>query len=217
KKTNAVKHGVAARQVILLQDHASVIQITKDAAEKDAVDWRQGLAAMGRDTKAESKVIGDVLKGMPAPLVPALEKVASKTKQIMQTAAHNMATAFSSAIRGMIDGTQTLGQAFAKMGQQMLSSMESMLEKMLSDWLENHIMQLLIHTQTKQSEVGVDQTTSAEKQAINMKDHVKNIFMAAKEAGANAWKSASAVNPLLGAVAAAAAFAGVMAFGAMGS
>jgi hypothetical protein len=117
----------------------------------------------------------------------------------------------------MIDGTQTLGQAFAKMGQQMLSGMESMLQKMLSDWLENHIMQLLIHTQTKQSEVAVDQTTSAEKQAINMQDHMKNIFLAAKEAGANAWKSASAINPLLGAVAAAAAFAGVMAFGAMGS
>jgi hypothetical protein len=76
---------------------------------------------------------------------------------------------------------------------------------------------LLIHTQTKQGEVMVDQTTSAEKDAINVKEHLKNIFMAAKEAGANAWKSASAINPLLGAVAAAAAFAGVMAFGSMGS
>jgi hypothetical protein len=217
KKTNAVRQGAAARQVILLQDHNSVIQIIKDTGDKDVINWQQGLATMGRDTKSEGTTIGALFKEMPAPLVPALQAVASKTKQIMQTAAHNMATAFSSAIRGMIDGTQTLGQAFAKMGQQMLSGMESMLQKMLSDWLENHIMQLLIHTQTKQSEVAVDQTTSAEKQAINMQDHMKNIFLAAKEAGANAWKSASAINPLLGAVAAAAAFAGVMAFGAMGS
>jgi hypothetical protein len=115
----------------------------------------------------------------------------------------------------MIDGTQTLGQAFAKIGQQMLSSMEDMLQKMLTDWLQNHIMQLLIHTETKQSEVAVEQASSTEKQAINMEEHLKNIFMAAKEAGANAWKAAP--NPLLGAVEAAAAFAGVMAFGSMGS
>ena len=217
KKTNAVRQGAAARQIILLHDRDNVIQIVKDTGDKDIVNWQQGLEGMERDTKTANTLIGDLFQKMPAPLVPALQKVASQSQQIMRTAAHNMATAFSSAIRGMIDGTQTLGQAFAKMGQQMLSSMESMLQKMLSDWLENHVMQLLIHTQMKQSEIAVDQTTSTEKQGIDMKDHVKNIFLAAKEAGANAWTSMSKINPLLGAAAAAAAFAGVMAFGAVGS
>jgi len=102
----------------------------------------------------------------------------------------------------------------------MLSNLESALEKMLSQWLEHHLMELFIHTQTKQEEVTVDKAASAEKEEISMKEHISEVFRAAKQAAVNAWKALSGipvVGPALGAAAASATFAAVMAFGSLTS
>ena len=120
----------------------------------------------------------------------------------------------------MIDGTETLSAAVAKMGKQMISSLESSLEKMLSDWLEHHLMELLIHTQAKEGEGAVDKAAAAQKQEISMQEHMSQVFMAAKQAAVKAWNAMSGipvVGPALGAAAAAATFAAVMAFGSITS
>jgi hypothetical protein len=220
KHTNIVRTGAKQRQVITLEAHQSVIKSAKDTGETVDVDWQQAMAVLGNDTKAQGKVISDLLIGIPKPLPPALAKMNTQTTQIMQSVSQNMANSFSSAIRGMIDGTQTLSAAFAKMGQQMMQSLESALEKMLSDWLQHHIMELLIHTQTKESELATDETASAQSKAISMKEHMSQVFMAAKQAAVNAWTAMShipVVGPALGAAAAAATFAAVMAFGSVTS
>lgn len=120
----------------------------------------------------------------------------------------------------MISGTQTLSTAFEKMGQQMLQSLESVLEKMLWQWMQHHIMELLVHTQTKESEVAANQTASEQTQAISMKEHMQQIFMTAKQAATKSlgrYVGYSGLGPALGAAAAAATFAAVMAFGSVTS
>ncbi len=220
KHTSIVRSGARQRQVVTLESHQNVIKSAKDAGSVIEVDWNRYMTLMEKDTSSASKVISGLLIGIPQALPPVLAKAGNRTTQVMQSVAHNMAASFSSAMRGMIDGTETLGAAFAKMGQQMLSSLESALQKMLEEWLEHHIMELLIHTETKEGEVAVDQAASAQKQAISMTEHMHQVFMAAKQAAVNAWKAMSGipvVGPALGAAAAAATFAAVMAFGSITS
>lgn len=220
KRTNIVRTGAKQREVITLQAHQSVIKSAKDTGDAVVVDWQQAMAVLGNDTKAESKVISDLLVKIPTPLPPALAKANTQSTQIMQSMSQNLANSFSTAIKGMISGTQTLSTAFEKMGQQMLQSLESALEKMLSQWMQHHIMELLVHTQTKESEVAVNQTASEQTQAISMKEHMQQIFMTAKQAATKAWDAMSGipvVGPALGAAAAAATFAAVMAFGSVTS
>lgn len=220
RQTNVVRTGAKQRQVITLEAHKSVIKSAKDTGDAVVTDWQQALAVLGSDTKADSKVISDLLVKIPAPLPPALAKVSTQSTQIMQSMSQNLANSFSTAIKGMISGTESLSTAFAKMGQQMLQSLESALEKMLSQWMQHHIMELLVHTQTKESEVAVNQTASEQTQAISMKEHMQQVFMTAKQAATKAWEAMSGipvVGPALGAAAAAATFAAVMAFGSVTS
>ncbi|MGC2695032.1 MAG: hypothetical protein WA738_04500, partial [Candidatus Angelobacter sp.] len=218
--TNIVRTGARQREVVTLESHQSIIKTAKDAGDQVDLNWAESMAFLGKDTKAQSKVISDLLVGMPQQLPPVLAKVNKQSTQTMQSIAHNMATSFSSAIRGMIDGTETFGAAFAKLGKQMVSSLESSLEKMLSDWLEHHLMELLIHTQTKESEVATEQAASTQKEGISIREHMGEVFRTAKEAAIHAWNAMSnipVVGPALGAAAAAATFSAVMAFGSLTS
>ncbi len=220
KQTNTVRTGTKQREVVTLQSHQNILKSAKDT---DAAIEAEGLAlwvTLAKDATVGGQIISNIIAGIPKPVIPALAKVKTQTDQTMQSIAHNMATSFSSAIRGMIDGTETLSAAVAKMGKQMLSSLESALQKMLEQWLEHHIMELLIHTQAKEGENAVDKAAAAQKQEISMQEHLSQVFMAAKQAAAKAWTAMSGipvVGPALGAAAAAATFAAVMAFGSITS
>ncbi|HET9285425.1 MAG TPA: hypothetical protein VFR24_26030 [Candidatus Angelobacter sp.] len=212
QQTNAARQGSNARTQVRKQEAQQAVAIRKNALEPIILMDKEELQLVHDDAEQLQPVF--------VKLGTALDQLNEKTQKVMQSVAQSMATTFSSAIKGMITGTETLGQAFAKMGQQMLSSLESVLEKMLEEWLQQHITELLIHTQTKEAEVGVDEAASAQKQAISMQEHIKEVFMAAKQAAVNAWKALAGipvVGPALGAAAATATFAAVMAFGSLTS
>jgi hypothetical protein len=216
KKTDAVKRGTAAREVITLQSQQSMIKNDKEVA----LDWDQTMKFIVQLTKTQGNDISGLLADIPKKLPPALAKTKTQTDQLMQSISQNIANSFTTAIHGMISGTETLTSAFKKMGQQMLSSMEAVLEKMLSQWLQHHIMELLIHTQTKQEEVVQEEAASAEKQTISMRDHMQQVLMLAKQTAISAWNALSkipVIGPALGAAAAASTFAAVMAFGSITS
>jgi len=220
RHTNTVRTGAKQREVVTVGSHQNIIKSTQETGQEIVVDWQKTMALMDKDTAGGLKSIFDMFAKLPVTLPPVLAKVNAQTTQVMQSVAHNMATSFSSAIRGMIDGTETLSAAVAKMGKQMISSLESSLEKMLSDWLEHHLMELLIHTQAKEGEGAVDKAAAAQKQEISMQEHMREVFMAAKQAAVKAWNAMSGipvVGPALGAAAAAATFAAVMAFGSITS
>jgi len=220
KHTNTVRTGTKQREVVTLRSHQSILKSAKDTDDAIEADGAALLVTLANDTNATGRMISNIIVGIPKPLVPVLAKVKTQTDQTMQSVAHNMATSFSSAIRGMIDGTETLSAAVAKMGKQMISSLESALQKMLEQWLEHHIMELLIHTQAKEGENVVDKAAAAQKQEISMQEHMSQVFMAAKQAAVKAWNAMSGipvVGPALGAAAAAATFAAVMAFGSITS
>ena len=216
KRTSIVRSGARQREVISLQSHQNMVKTDKEVA----LDWEQMMKLMTQDTKTQGNVISGLLADIPKKLPPALAKANTQTRQLMQSISQNIANSFTTAIHGMISGTETLTTAFKKMGQQMLSSLESVLEKMLSQWLQHHIMELLIHTQTKQEEVGVEEAASAEKQTISMRDHMQQVLMLAKQTAISAWNALSkipVIGPALGAAAAASTFAAVMAFGSITS
>jgi hypothetical protein len=220
RHTNTVRTGAKQRELVTIGSHQNIIKSTQETGQEIVVDWQKTMALMDKDTAGGLKGIFDTFAKLPVTLPPVLAKASNQTRQIMQSVAHNMATSFSSAIRGMIDGTETLSAAVAKMGKQMISSLESSLQKMLSDWLEHHLMELLIHTQSKEGESVVDKAAAAQKQEISMQEHMSQVFMAAKQAAVKAWNAMSGipvVGPALGAAAAAATFAAVMAFGSITS
>lgn len=216
KHTSIARSGARQREVVAVQSRQSLLKTDQEVA----LDWNQMMAVLTQDTKKQGDGISGLLIDIPKKLPPALAKTNTQSKQLMQLISENIGNSFSTAIRGMIDGTETLTTAFRKMGQQMLSSLESVLQKMLSEWIQHHVMELLIHTQTKQGEVEADQVASAEKQTISMREHMQQVLFSAKQAAMNAWTALSkipVIGPALGAAAAAATFAAVMAFGSITS
>jgi tape measure domain-containing protein len=136
---------------------------------------------------------------------------------------------FSSAIADMIKGTKTFQQAFQGMAVTVLGSWINSISQMASKWLTHlaqmgaqwvahKAMELVVHTATNQGKVASDAAAAAESNSISLFSHLKQIMMAAKLAAAKAWSAVvgiPVVGPVLAPVAAAATFAGVMAFGAI--
>lgn len=87
-------------------------------------------------------------------------------------------------------------------------------------WVENEAFMLLVHTTSKEAEVGVDASVAAQKKAINLTTTLAELNADAVKAAAGAYAAVVGipyVGPFLAPPAAAAAYAGVIALGALGS
>ncbi|MFP5236983.1 MAG: hypothetical protein ACLGSD_13860 [Acidobacteriota bacterium] len=118
----------------------------------------------------------------------------------------------------MLYSTRFLGQQFARMGQELLVSIVDNMEKAALVYAEKELMMLLVHQQTTAAKTAITAQGAAASQAITSVSAMKEIGSAAATAAAKAWKALAGipvVGPELGAVAAAATFAGVLAFRSM--
>lgn len=125
---------------------------------------------------------------------------------------------FATAITSMVEGTKTFKQAWSGMVTGMLGQWISSLAQMASRWITHKLMELALHVTTNQAKVASDAAAAGESNSISLGMHLKQIMMAARLAAAKAWSAVAGipiVGPVLAPVAAAATFAGVMAFGAI--
>ena len=106
--------------------------------------------------------------------------------------------AFEQSMMGIMRGTQTIGEAFARMGDSIAASWIQSMEKQLMTFVETHLLMKAIGQQTAQA----------------------SISQHAASAAAGAWDATVGipiVGPVLAPIAAATSFAGVEAFSAMAS
>jgi hypothetical protein len=111
----------------------------------------------------------------------------------------------------LIAGNKNIGRDFAQMGLGLVQSMAANFEKMLVKQLQFEIQSSVAHHVANQQNVASDAISGQQSTAINA---IEQIFIDAKGAAAGAYKAMAGipvVGPELGAVAAAATFAGVIA------
>lgn len=133
-------------------------------------------------------------------------------------------TAFSTINNGFLDvqqkmimGTQSISRDFANMGAQLVVSVAGSFEKMIVKSLEFEIQSTLAHQTANTAKVASDATAAAQSTAVSATSSLAQVSHSAAVAAAGVWASLSTipiVGPVLGAVAAGATYAGVMALAA---
>jgi len=130
---------------------------------------------------------------------------------------HQVSTEISTAFNGWIQGHEKFTDAAKHLWNNMVMSGIQGLEKLAASFIEHHLQMLIVKRVTNQAEVASDASSAAQKETIERQSGLKSIFKSAKIAAAKAWEALASipyVGPILGAIAAAATFAGVMALGA---
>jgi hypothetical protein len=146
--------------------------------------------------------------------------VAREASQAHDQMFRHFDSAFRSALRGVMQGTHTVSQAFRRMGVELEVDFASSLEKMLTRFAAHQLRMLAIHQEAKQAEVTTHELAEAQKRGISLSSTLKDVTNSAVSAAGRAYSAMAdipVIGPALGAVAAAAAFAGVMALGALAS
>jgi hypothetical protein len=129
---------------------------------------------------------------------------------------------FSSAIGSWMEGTKTFGKSMAQLWNSIVVDFVESLAKMMVAWVEHHIQKLIVHQVENEGEVASDASATAQKDQISLISSLKRIGHDAAAAAAHAFESVMGAVPfplnlVLAPVAAAAAFAGVMAFESLAS
>ena len=167
---------------------------TETALEVSAINaqitrWNQeGTAHIAEVIKAEAEI-----RKIKAQSSEAGRKLEDQENQFRMKIMDQMSSGWDTHLQKMMNGQESLKRGFTSMAQEMAGSMEKALIQMGLDFVK---FQMLKKTETE-------------------KTHLETNFLAAKDAAGNAWSSAAdipVVGWILAPVAAAAAFAGVMAF-----
>lgn len=122
---------------------------------------------------------------------------------------------FDRTILGMIQGTQTWGQAVGSIGQNVLGQMISLGIQMVVRWAANKAAELLIDKTVNQAKVASATQAQAAKTAAEAPEIIKQITnnaYGAASGGANAMSSIPYVGPILAVANAAALFAMVIGY-----
>jgi hypothetical protein len=128
--------------------------------------------------------------------------------------------AFRTAVNGVIQGTQTLGQAFSRMGGSMVAEFAAAMEKLVMDFIAKELRMLIFHQAVEQAKTDTAITAEGERKSASAASSLKEIMHAAGTAAAKTWSAVAGipvVGPFLAPAAAAAALAGVLAFEGLAS
>jgi len=181
-RLNNVVRDVVNKRVKAQSDGNKADVTSSKQADQDIVkNHEDQLGVMVADTAHAMQVIGKLLAGMGSvprpklakdPGVQATRNAEKQKEQIVKKSVDyrqdleksltkNIQSFFSSSIMGMIQGTESLGQAVAKMGQQMLQSFVDTLSKMVTEWIEQHIVMKIFGIKTSAETAQADIQGSA--------------------------------------------------------
>jgi hypothetical protein len=117
----------------------------------------------------------------------------------------------------LIAGNAHIGRDFLQMGVHMVQSMAANFEKMLAQQLQFELRKVLLHRTAAAQNNATDVAGAAQSDSVSAISSLKQAGHAASVAAAKAWQAMAGIpiiGPELGAVAAAATYAGVMALAA---
>jgi ABC-type transporter Mla subunit MlaD len=178
-----VKDGVTRRAKTQQDGDAANVKSSKQSDQQMVQNHEVQLGVMIGDTDHAMQVISKLLSGIgsaPPPRLandPGVQATRNAEKQkdaivkksvdyrqdLEKSLSKNIQSFFSSSIMGMIQGTESLGQAVAKMGQQMLQSFVDTLSKMTTEWIEQHILMKIfgIKTSAETSQADIQGSAAA--------------------------------------------------------
>lgn len=133
------------------------------------------------------------------------------------TAFNSINNGFLQVTNKMIMGTQSISRDFAQMGAQLVVSTADAFEKMLAKSLLFEIQTTLAHQASNTAKIASDASAAVTTAAISTQSAFMQVEHEAAVAAAKAWSALSGipiVGPVLGAAAAGATYAGVMALAA---
>lgn len=141
-----------------------------------------------------------------------------KIKQQWQSVISPIVSNFSSGIEKMIEGTETFRQFFVSLGMEMLNSWIGSIDKQVSAWIAGQLAQRSAAQASNMAIMASNQAAATVNVATTGAADSKNIMSDAASAAAAAFHAMAGipvVGPALGAAAAAAVFAGALAFRGM--
>src|SRR5689334_2877390 len=178
-----VKDGVTRRAKTQQDGDAANVNSSKQSDQQMVQNHEVQLGMMIGDTDHAMQVISKLLTGIgsaPPPRLandPGVQATRNAEKQkdaivkksvdyrqdLEKSLSKNIQSFFSSSIMGMIQGTESLGQAVAKLGQQMLQNFVDTLSKMVTEWIEQHIVMKIfgIKTSAETSQADIQGSAAA--------------------------------------------------------
>ncbi|MEO6964994.1 MAG: hypothetical protein ABI076_03755, partial [Acidobacteriaceae bacterium] len=181
---------------------------------------RDALAALAPTTRAAAEAqrqLNQVIAQSQASSLKNNAKTATDIAKPYVDATNQINSAWLGMQNKLIFGTRNVGRAFANMGVQMLESVAGNFEKMLVKQLQYEVQSRIAHSVSNQLKVTSDAVAAGESSAITSANALKELFVHAKVDAAKAYGAYSGIpviGPALGAGAAAATFAAIMAMGA---
>lgn len=133
------------------------------------------------------------------------------------TAFNDINNGFLQVTNKMILGTQSISRDFAQMGASLVVSVADSTERMLASWVRFEIQSLLAHQLSNTAKVASTTTAAATTTTISATTALAQVTHEAAVAAASTWAALSGIpviGPVLGAAAAGAAYAGVLALAA---
>lgn len=147
----------------------------------------------------------------------SVESLLQRTPQFDSFFAH-LNRAFAPVVTSLVLGTQTVGQAFSRLGTTMVAEFAVGMEKMVMNFIASQLKMLIFHQAVKDAQLATDEEADATERGISLASTLQEITHQAAQAAARAYAwGASWGGPPAGALMAALAFAGVEAFGALAS
>lgn len=143
------------------------------------------------------------------------ERAAIDNQQMWQTRLRPVSQAFSTAINGMIQGTNTLRQTLAHIGDSILAKFVEMGLNMVVHWAANEAAKTTATAVGTASRTTIEATGAATSKAIDAATGKSQITSAAATGAAKAYQAIVGipyVGPILAPIAAGVAFAGIEAF-----
>lgn len=148
----------------------------------------------------------------------AEEQAALATKNKYQQVMAPLNQAISSSIQGMIQGTQNVSQVINNALQNILVSYLGMTAQMVANWIAGEAARVTATTASAAARATVETTAAATTKGVKVASGLQGIGTDAAEGAAAAYKAMAGIpiiGPALGAVAAAATFAGIIAYKTM--
>jgi hypothetical protein len=182
---------------------------TIDAAAKKSAETRE------RISREEAEVDANISRGLDEAAQRAAVKRAEIQKRQADTISRELERAIDGPLTKMIEGTERVSVAFRQMGQRIVTSVIEAFEKMLIHQIVHEAQMLILHAATNEAKVASDATAAAQTKSIETTLGIKQIVHAAAVAAAKTYASIAEipiVGPFIAPAAAAAAFAGVIAF-----
>jgi hypothetical protein len=210
----AQKEALAKKMALYPQESAAYAKAKDAEVELEASHDRQIAALSAQLAKQQ---IADAKQ-----VELAHAKTVQATIKNYQSIVQPINNAFNQTITGVLRGTETLQQGMRKAAQSIVLSFVQGAEKMAVNWAEKQLA-MLISTTTTQTAITAAQTAGHAAKAAQDSASIGNDAYKAAAGAYSAVAGIPIVGPVLAPVAAAAAFAGVMAFdvisaeGGMGS